>query len=69
MKLEKAPENAEPLAFFRFFVDEGPKMGSLLYEASLREISHRYVSRLLRAGRFILLTRQIVPQPPAAGQH
>lgn len=47
--LEKAIDLAEPSGFIRIFVDEGPKMAQLLYEALSREIAPEYTSRLLAA--------------------
>ena len=47
--LEKALTLAEPGGFIRIFVDEGPQMGRLLYEAIKRDISPDYTSRLLAA--------------------
>jgi LuxR family maltose regulon positive regulatory protein len=47
--LEKALSLAEPGGFIRIFVDEGPHMVSLLYEALTREIAPEYVQRLLAA--------------------
>jgi LuxR family maltose regulon positive regulatory protein len=47
--LEKALALAEPGGFIRIFVDEGPSMGRLLYEALDREIAPDYVQRLLTA--------------------
>jgi LuxR family maltose regulon positive regulatory protein len=47
--LEKALNLAEPGGFIRIFVDEGPPMGSLLYEALKRHISPDYISQLLAA--------------------
>jgi LuxR family maltose regulon positive regulatory protein len=40
---------AEPGGFIRIFVDEGPPMASLLYEALSRKIAPEYVQRLLAA--------------------
>jgi LuxR family maltose regulon positive regulatory protein len=40
---------AEPGGFIRIFVDEGPSMASLLYEALSRGIAPEYVQRLLAA--------------------
>jgi LuxR family maltose regulon positive regulatory protein len=40
---------AEPGAFIRIFVDEGPPMARLLYEAQTRGIAPDYVQRLLAA--------------------
>jgi LuxR family maltose regulon positive regulatory protein len=47
--LIKAIELAEPRGFTRIFVDEGPPMANLLYEALKREIAPPYVQRLLAA--------------------
>ncbi len=47
--LELALALAEPEGYFRIFVDEGPPMARLLYEALSREISPDYVQRLLKA--------------------
>jgi LuxR family maltose regulon positive regulatory protein len=40
---------AEPKGFIRIFVDEGPPMASLLYEALSRGISPAYIQQLLAA--------------------
>ena len=40
---------AEPGGFVRIFVDEGPPMARLLYEALTRGIAPDYVRRLLAA--------------------
>ncbi|MFC1936026.1 LuxR C-terminal-related transcriptional regulator [Chloroflexota bacterium] len=47
--IERALTLAEPLGFIRIFVDQGPSMGKLLYEALDREIAPDYVRRLLAA--------------------
>jgi LuxR family maltose regulon positive regulatory protein len=47
--LEHAFNIAEPRGFYRIFVDEGPSMAPLLYEALERNISQNYVKRLLQA--------------------
>jgi LuxR family maltose regulon positive regulatory protein len=47
--LERALTLAEPGGFIRIFVDEGPPMARLLYEALSREIAPDYVRRLLSA--------------------
>jgi LuxR family maltose regulon positive regulatory protein len=47
--LEKALTLAEPEGFIRIFVDEGPPMVRLLYEAATRGIAPDYTSRLLAA--------------------
>jgi LuxR family transcriptional regulator, maltose regulon positive regulatory protein len=48
-KLEEALTLAEPGGFIRIFVDEGPPVAHLLYEALSREIVPEYVRRLLAA--------------------
>ena len=48
-KLEHAFKLAEPEGFVRIFVDEGPPMARLLYEALNRGIAPDYVRRLLAA--------------------
>jgi len=47
--LEQALALAESLGYFRIFIDEGPPMAHLLYEALSRGIAVDYVSRLLAA--------------------
>jgi LuxR family maltose regulon positive regulatory protein len=47
--LERALTLAEPGGYIRIFVDEGPPMGRLLYEALSRGIAPDYVQRLLAA--------------------
>ena len=47
--LERAIEIAAERGYFRIFVDEGPPMASLLYEALDRGIAPAYVQRLLAA--------------------
>ena len=47
--LEQALTLAEPEGYFRIFVDEGPPMAHLLYEALSLEITQAYVRRLLAA--------------------
>ncbi|MEJ2560135.1 MAG: LuxR C-terminal-related transcriptional regulator, partial [Anaerolineae bacterium] len=47
--LEKALTLAEPGGFVRIFVDEGPPMAHLLYEAVTRGIAPGYARRLLAA--------------------
>jgi LuxR family maltose regulon positive regulatory protein len=46
-KLKRALTLAEPGGFISIFVDEGPPMARLLYEALSREIEPNYVRRLL----------------------
>jgi LuxR family maltose regulon positive regulatory protein len=45
--LKRALTLAEPGGFIRIFVDEGPPMARLLYEAVTREIAPSYARRLL----------------------
>jgi len=47
--LERALALAEPGGFIRIFVDEGPSMARLLYEALARGIAPDYARRLLAA--------------------
>jgi LuxR family maltose regulon positive regulatory protein len=47
--LERALNLAEPSGFFRIFVDEGPSMARILYEALDLGIAPNYVRRLLAA--------------------
>jgi LuxR family maltose regulon positive regulatory protein len=47
--LKRALLMAEPEGFVRSFVDEGPPMAKLLYEALSREITPNYVQKLLAA--------------------
>jgi LuxR family maltose regulon positive regulatory protein len=47
--LERALTLAEPGGYVRIFVDEGPPMARLLYEALSRGIAPQYVQRLLAA--------------------
>jgi LuxR family maltose regulon positive regulatory protein len=47
--LERALTLAEPGGFVRVFVDEGPPMARLLYEAATRGIAPDYARRLLAA--------------------
>jgi LuxR family maltose regulon positive regulatory protein len=47
--LDRALSLAEPGGFIRIFVDEGPAMARLLYEAVTRRIAPDYVRRLLSA--------------------
>jgi LuxR family maltose regulon positive regulatory protein len=47
--LERALTLAEPEGFIRIFVDEGPPMARLLYEAAARGIAPKYAQRLLAA--------------------
>ncbi len=49
LPLERALVLAEPEGFVRTFVDEGPPMARLLFEALSREIAPDYVRRLLAA--------------------
>jgi LuxR family maltose regulon positive regulatory protein len=49
VSLERALTLAEPEGYVRIFVDEGPPMAHLLYEALARGIAQDYVQRLLAA--------------------
>jgi LuxR family maltose regulon positive regulatory protein len=49
LRLEEALMLAQPGGFIRIFVDEGPPMAALLYEALKREIKPEYVQKLLAA--------------------
>jgi LuxR family maltose regulon positive regulatory protein len=49
LHLEQAVTMAEPEGFIRIFVDEGPPMARLLYEALSRGIAPKHVRRLLAA--------------------
>jgi LuxR family maltose regulon positive regulatory protein len=49
MSLERALALAEPEGYVRIFVDEGPPMARLLYEALSRGAAPNYVRRLLAA--------------------
>jgi LuxR family maltose regulon positive regulatory protein len=49
ISLERALTLAEPQGYMRIFVDEGPPMASLLYEALSRGIAPDYTHRLLAA--------------------
>jgi LuxR family maltose regulon positive regulatory protein len=51
--LERALSLAEPGGYIRTFVDEGPPMAHLLYEALNRGIAPDYVRRLLAAFRIV----------------
>jgi LuxR family maltose regulon positive regulatory protein len=48
-KLQEALKMAEPEGFIRIFVDEGPRMARLLYEALEKDIGPNYVRKLLAA--------------------
>jgi LuxR family maltose regulon positive regulatory protein len=47
--LRQALEIAEPEGYMRLFVDEGPQMAQLLYEAARRGIMPEYTGRLMAA--------------------
>jgi LuxR family transcriptional regulator, maltose regulon positive regulatory protein len=63
ISLEHALELAEPEGYLRLFVDEGPPMALLLYEALARDISPAYVHRLLAA---FPVTKPKMPVPAQA---
>jgi LuxR family maltose regulon positive regulatory protein len=48
-RLQRALDLAEPEGFFRIFVDQGPSMARLLYQALSNGIAPGYVQRLLAA--------------------
>ncbi len=62
--LERALTLAEPEGLIRTFVDEGPAMGRLLYEALSQGITPDYVRRLLAA----FPTADLEPSEPARSQ-
>ena len=47
--LEHAIELAEAGGYVRIFVDEGPRLARLLYQAANRKVAHAYIQRLLAA--------------------
>jgi LuxR family maltose regulon positive regulatory protein len=49
LTLEQALTIAEPVGFIRIFVDEGPPMAQLLFEAIKRDIAPDYARQLLAA--------------------
>ena len=55
--LERALSLAEPGGFIRTFVDEGPPMARLLYQALERGIAPEYTRRLLAAFPFVELEK------------
>ena len=61
--LERALSLAEPGDFIRIFLDEGPPMAHLLYEALQLEINPDYVRRLLAA---FPIVEQAQPVPPVS---
>ena len=61
--LTKAFALAEPGDFTRTFVDEGPQMARLLYEALAQEIAPDYVRRLLAAFPVSGPEQTVSPQP------
>lgn len=60
--LERALTLAEPEGYFQLFVNEGPPMARLLYEALFTEIAPGYVRRLLAASTISELEPTAVPQ-------
>jgi len=67
--LERALTLAEPGGFVRVFLDEGPPMAHLLYEALSRKISPDYVQRLLRAFPVEEPEKEGTPQPQDSDSH
>ena len=61
--LERSLTLAESQDFIRIFVDEGPQMARLLYEALSREIAPDYVQRLLGAFPVEEPEKTSLPQP------
>ncbi len=47
--LEEALNLAEPQGYMRIFLDQGPAMAPLLYEAAARDIKPHYIGQLLAA--------------------
>lgn len=66
-KLEQALTLAKPGGYVRIFVDEGPPLAHLLYEAATRGIGPAYVQRLLAA--FPVTEPEPEPVPSAESQH
>jgi LuxR family maltose regulon positive regulatory protein len=67
IKLEQALILAEPGGFIRTFVDEGPPMARLLYQAATRGIAPDYARRLLAAFP-VAEAEQTAPSPTQAPQ-
>jgi len=65
--LAEALALAEPGGFIRIFVDEGPPMAQLLFEAASRGVMPDYVARLLAAFEAEKRGREDKPDPPPAG--
>ncbi|MFN2196425.1 MAG: helix-turn-helix transcriptional regulator, partial [Anaerolineales bacterium] len=61
--LKQALAQAEPGGFLRIFVDEGPAMARLLYEALSREIAPEYVQKLLAAFPNVEPGKDVISQP------
>jgi LuxR family maltose regulon positive regulatory protein len=64
--LERVLTLAEPLGFARTFVDEGPPLGRLLYEAASRDTAPRYARHLL--AEFPTPEPEAVRSSPSPGQ-
>ena len=61
--LKQALAQAEPGGFLRIFVDEGPAMARLLYEALSREIAPEYVQKLLAAFPNVEPEKELMSKP------
>ena len=62
--LERALSLAEPGGYVRIFIDEGPPMARLLFQAAARGIAPKYVNKLLAA--FPDSEPAVISQPPTA---
>lgn len=62
--LERALSLAEPGGYVRIFIDEGPPMARLLFQAAARGIAPEYVNKLLTA--FPDSEPAVISQPPTA---
>jgi LuxR family maltose regulon positive regulatory protein len=61
--LKQALAQAEPGGFLRIFVDEGPAMARLLYEALSEGIAPQYVQKLLAAFPDVEPEKELMSQP------
>jgi LuxR family maltose regulon positive regulatory protein len=61
--LEQSLALAEPRGFLFAFVNEGPPMARLLYEALSREIAPEYVQKLLAAFPDVEPEKEVMSQP------
>lgn len=65
--LEKALDTAEPGAYFRIFVDEGPPMEGLLHAALQRGVAPDFVHRLLGGFPALEAKQTLAPESPDSG--